>query len=104
MAVFPVAPDIAGPELLSAARRSRAAAIITIGQSIPSAREAFTSASPFRELAADALLHTQPPWQTARDSEPALLLLSSGTTGQPKVVRRNGTALDAVASATADAI
>ncbi|MDB5357241.1 MAG: putative fatty-acid--CoA ligase [Phycisphaerales bacterium] len=102
--VFPVAPDIAGPELLSAARRSNAAGIITIGQSVLSAREAFTTTVPFRDLAPDALLHTQPRWETARGTEPALLLLSSGTTGQPKIVRRNGAALDAVASATADAI
>ncbi|MDB5329081.1 MAG: putative fatty-acid--CoA ligase [Phycisphaerales bacterium] len=104
MTVFPVAPDIAGPELLAAARRSNAGGMVTIGQAIPALREVFSSAGAFHELAPDAVLHSLPQWETPPGSGPALLLLSSGTTGRPKIVRRDGASLDAVSSAMADAI
>jgi acyl-CoA synthetase (AMP-forming)/AMP-acid ligase II len=104
MTVFPVAPDIAGPELLSAAQRSKAAGLVAIGQAIPAAREVFTTAAPFHDLGPDAVLHTLPQWGIPPSTGPALLLLSSGTTGQPKIVRRDGAALDAVSSAMAEAI
>lgn len=51
------------------------------------------------ELANDAFLLSSPNWPTTTNSGPALLLQSSGTTDEPKIVRRDERALDAVTAA-----
>ncbi|HZK80524.1 MAG TPA: fatty acid--CoA ligase family protein, partial [Humisphaera sp.] len=56
------------------------------------------------ECADDAVLHAGPQWTTSRAEDAGLLLLSSGTTGRPKIVRRNGASLDAVSANMVNAI
>ena len=80
MTVFPVPHEITRVEFAAAAQRSGACAVIDAG------------------LGITPLDH-----RSAGDG-PALLLQSSGTTGLPKIARRDATALDAVASNCAEAI
>ena len=79
--VFPVSADIAEAELQRAIEQSGAAAMIRNGE-------------------VTALPGTSQP----ADEFPALLLLSSGTTGLPKIVRRSGASLDAVSAAMAESV
>jgi len=79
--VFPVSADIAEAELQRASEQSGAVAIIRNGE----------------VAALDG--SSQP-----ADDLPALLLLSSGTTGLPKIVRRSGESLDAVSAAMAESV
>ncbi|HZL34375.1 MAG TPA: fatty acid--CoA ligase family protein [Tepidisphaeraceae bacterium] len=104
LTVFPIAPDIAPPELLSAAGRAGAAAILSIAQPTISTSGAFAGSAAFPEAGPDALLHTRPRWPLSAAHGPALLLLSSGTTGQPRIVRRDGPSLDAVSANMAQAV
>jgi len=94
--LFPLAADLAAPELAAAARRSSAAAAIVAGDFAAAFNGVFKSAVPFPEAADDVLLLTEPDWRALPATAPALLLHSSGTTAQPKVVMRDGPALDAV--------
>ena len=100
--VFPVHPNLTDAELKTAAERSRARGVIgderairVLGSSglveIGVPAEGGTSATPES-------------WPVCRNtSEGARLLLqSSGTTGQPKIVQRSGPSLDAVARNVAD--
>jgi acyl-CoA synthetase (AMP-forming)/AMP-acid ligase II len=104
MTVFPIAPDIAGPELLSAGRRSGAAALVRIGQSGLPVDGVFSSSGPLSQCADDAVMHTAAEWVPRQSKGPALLLLSSGTTGRPKIVRRDGASIDAVSENMVKAI
>lgn len=100
--VFPVHPGLAAAELHSAARRSGAR--IFIG--------ATSLLEPLRGLDAhcidiDALgsFGDDAPPQSCGDLDRAALMLqSSGTTGQPKIVLRSGASLDAVASNVVEAV
>ena len=104
MTVFPIAPDSAGREIFSAAERSGAAAMIGIGQPTLPVSTAYRDASPLNELSADATLYANPTGATRHQWGPSLLLLSSGTTGRPKIVRRDGPSLDAVSENMVNAI
>ena len=92
MTVFPLPPDLAGPEMLSAAQRSGAAAMISLGDC---PIDPFSTPHAFEILGTPAVLATQPSWKPA-DLGVSMLLLSSGTTATPKIVRRDAAALDAV--------
>ncbi|HWE02518.1 MAG TPA: class I adenylate-forming enzyme family protein [Tepidisphaeraceae bacterium] len=104
MTIFPIAPDIAEPELNSAARRCGAAAMLAIGQPALPVGMSWSKRSVLSPCAADAALFTVPTWPVNRADGAALLLLSSGTTGRPKIVRREGASLDAVSANMVNAI
>jgi long-chain acyl-CoA synthetase len=100
MVVFPVHPGLTGEELRDAATRSGATAFI-------GSIEAFSAIGPSSLRFIDIEIIEN----MARDAQPAvplthaaMLLQSSGTTGRPKIVRRSGSALDAVALAVRSAI
>jgi acyl-CoA synthetase (AMP-forming)/AMP-acid ligase II len=97
---FPVSPELAEPELISAAKRSGATAIIgtsdsirVLGVRVP------LSISPEDIAALPSTASADRPQDTG-----GLLLLSSGTTGRPKIVFRDAKSLDAVSEAMATAI
>lgn len=104
LSVFPIAPDVAAPELAGAARRTGAAAVLVIGQIVCGIEDCFALRAPLPAAGSDAVFFTAPRWEPRTAPKPALLLQSSGTTSQPKIVRRDGAALDAVADAMVDAI
>lgn len=89
MAIFPVGPRLTACELRQAAQRARAVGVIA-----PPATAAPAAAWELRAVTCDA---TPPPSTEIAPATPALLLQSSGTTGGPKIVRRDGPSLDAVA-------
>lgn len=105
MTVFPLPIDLAEPELLSAAQRSGAAAMISLGDcpiepfaslracEILGARAAFATRPNGTPTSSSALQRTS--WKPS-DLGVSMLLLSSGTTATPKIVRRDAAALDAV--------
>ena len=92
MTVFPLPADLAGPEMLSAAERSGAAAMICLADH---PIDPFGTSQSCEILGAPAVLATQPSWEPS-DLGVSMLLLSSGTTASPKIVRRDAVALDAV--------
>lgn len=97
---FPVSPELAPPELLSAAEQSAAAALIGTDAAI----DLLAARVPLRIRIDEvpALPAREPP---DRLHDPGgLLLLSSGTTGRPKIVFRDARSLDAVSDAMASAI
>ena len=94
--LFPVAADAAGPEVVAAARRSACAAAIVDEQTAAPLREYFGRCCTLPEVADGAVLLLSPVWPAAVHAGPALVLFSSGTTSQPKIVRRDGRSLDAV--------
>ncbi|HEX4796235.1 MAG TPA: class I adenylate-forming enzyme family protein [Humisphaera sp.] len=104
MAVFPVAPDLAAAELLDAARRCGAAAMLSAGCADPLLGGAFAEAQSADVLGGEFILSHRPAWPARSDLGSAMLLLSSGTTGQPKIVVRDAKSLDAVAKNMAEAI
>ena len=104
MTVFPVATDLAAPELLDAAARSGAAGLIAVGTQFSNLSQTFSAIEQFDEAGVGAMLAHGPRWKTRNDCGVSMLLLSSGTTGKPKIVRRDADALDAVARNTADAV
>ena len=105
MTVFPLPADLAGPEMLSAAQRSGAAAMIGLGNC---SIDPFGTSHAFEIPGAPAVLaaqlngtptsssaHGRLTWKP-NDLGVSMLLLSSGTTATPKIVQRNAAALDAV--------
>ena len=83
-------------ELELAARRSSAAGAIVDQQTAHLLRGLFREGVELDDTGAKLLL--RPQWKCAADgSGPALLLQTSGSTGEPKIVRRDGASLDAVA-------
>jgi acyl-CoA synthetase (AMP-forming)/AMP-acid ligase II len=95
-ALFPVSSDMTNAELAGAAGRARAAAIIVTADNAPRARELFQQGSTLTHLSENAVLLTAPKWQADVNPGPALLLQSSGTTAEPKIVRRSAESLDRV--------
>ena len=97
---FPVSPDLADPELIAAAQRSSPAAVI----GTDAALAVLAGHVPLR-ISIDDVSGTarQTPVARAHDTG-GLLLLSSGTTGRPKIVVRDARSLDAVSEAMAGAI
>lgn len=97
---FPVSPEMAAPELVSAAERSGAVALI--GDE--------TSRNVLRGRVSDSIATEDVPSfansskRLGRAGDAGLLLLSSGTTGTPKIVFRDARSLDAVSEAMAHAI
>lgn len=104
LTVFPIAPDIAAAELFSAAERSGAVALLSIGQEALPIQGAFATPRAMPQLSHDAILHVNLARSRRPCDGPALLLLSSGTTGQPKIVRRTAASVDAVSKAMVRAI
>ena len=96
--LFPVPRESTAPELARAVEHCSAAAAIISRDLLPSIGNLFHAMCPLPELAEDAVLLTGSPWPSARGSGSGLLLQSSGTTGEPKIVRRDGSSLDAVAA------
>ena len=101
--VFPMSSDSVGPELLSAAERSGAAAAIVPADTDSPLRAAFKTTRALPELSENVLLLTGPAWTPSHRPGPAMLLQSSGTTSRPKIVRRDAASLDAVSSAMVNA-
>lgn len=100
--LFPLPVDSAAPELAQLARQSRAAAAIVSSQTRPLLCDLFSRVCKIPDAGMNLLL--APTWDVAPAGfGPALLLQSSGTTGQPKIVRRDGASLDAVAANMAEA-
>jgi len=98
--LFPVAADASAPELISAIQRSGAGAVIADANSIETIGELFDQAEPLPQLSETAVLFHTPKFPARPPSlpGPSLLLQSSGTTADPKIVRRDGPSLDAVTS------
>jgi long-chain acyl-CoA synthetase len=101
MNVFPLAPDMALPERQRACDTAGVCGILLNEQTtstIPfTARRATSEA--LAELSAHARTGDRPPQQG-----PGLLLQSSGTTGEPKIIRRPAAALDGMARMLVEAI
>jgi acyl-CoA synthetase (AMP-forming)/AMP-acid ligase II len=98
--LFPIAADASAPELVSAIQRSGAGAVIADETSAGMIGELFEETEPLPQLSETALLFHSPkfPARPANLPGPSLLLQSSGTTADPKIVRRDGPSLDAVTS------
>ncbi|HXE52769.1 MAG TPA: class I adenylate-forming enzyme family protein, partial [Tepidisphaeraceae bacterium] len=94
--LFPVSSDSAGPELISAARRSGAAATIVHRDMADRFNDIYSTSDGLPAVSDSAVLLSGPRWNTLSTDGPALLLQSSGTTAEPKIVRRDGRSLDAV--------
>jgi len=100
--LFCVPVDSVAAELEMAARKSFAGGAIVSHQTAPLLRPLFREELELPELGARLL--RQPRWECATATAgPALLLQSSGTTGEPKIVRRDGPSLDAVSRNMAEA-
>jgi long-chain acyl-CoA synthetase len=97
---FPISPELAEPEMLAAAQRSGAAAAIGIPRAVQLLRDRVRFAATL-----DQVPQTCGHSRAERDHDSAgLLLLSSGTTGRPKIVFRDARSLDAVSDAMAASI
>jgi long-chain acyl-CoA synthetase len=98
--LFPVASDASGPELISAIQRSGAGAVIADQTASEPLAHLFDQIDPLPQLSDTAVLLHAPKFPPRPGSVPgpALLLQSSGTTADPKIVRRDGPSLDAVTS------
>jgi acyl-CoA synthetase (AMP-forming)/AMP-acid ligase II len=94
--LFPVAADAAGAEVADAASRSGAVAAIVDETTTAALRSSFRVARPLPALSPGTMLLSDPVWNAITGDGPALLLHSSGTTAEPKIVRRDGASLDAV--------
>jgi acyl-CoA synthetase (AMP-forming)/AMP-acid ligase II len=99
--VFPISADVAESELLRAAQRSKAVAVIghertglILSHLARWDIDSVSQQNPNPTLAPN----------TGRETKESLLLQSSGTTGLPKIVRRSNRSLDAVSSQMADAV
>ena len=98
---FPVSPELADPEILSAAERASAKAVIGTAEVTSLLREQVGLSISVDDVAHLPAAAAQP----SRSHDAAgLLLLSSGTTGRPKIVFRDARSLDAVSEAMATAI
>jgi acyl-CoA synthetase (AMP-forming)/AMP-acid ligase II len=109
--VFPVSSEIAEAELQRAIEQSGARAMIKVNSVLPltpgEGRGDAQGASILEEpREGDRIApHRNPlPGGEGTKHKPALLLLSSGTTGLPKIVRRSGESLDAVSAAMAESV
>jgi acyl-CoA synthetase (AMP-forming)/AMP-acid ligase II len=95
---FPISPAAADAELLRAAADSSAAGVIGDDRALRVAGASLRLALPITALPSggDAAID--------RSSAGDLLLQSSGTTGEPKILRRSGVSLNAVAQAMVESI
>lgn len=100
--VFPISIDSAEPEIVSAARRARVAAAIVGHSAAHVLRRYFRQNVPLNDGDRSELL-IEPAWNASTNRGSALLLQSSGTTAEPKIARRDGASLDAVARAMVNA-
>jgi acyl-CoA synthetase (AMP-forming)/AMP-acid ligase II len=98
---FPASPELATPERVAAAERSNAAAVIGTTPVLDSLRDVVPLAIDVDDI--PTLPHAAEPADRSHATG-GLLLLSSGTTGQPKIVFRDANSLDAVSEAMATAI
>jgi acyl-CoA synthetase (AMP-forming)/AMP-acid ligase II len=97
--VFPVSVELAHAELKQLARRAAVGAIVADGETLEALRDDIALSLPIDR----ALHHNEsPPAQPASPGD--LLLASSGTTGEPKIVRRSAAAIDAVSRNMVEAI
>jgi acyl-CoA synthetase (AMP-forming)/AMP-acid ligase II len=96
--VFPIASDSAMVELTAALQRSGAVAAIVNHELAQSLASQFDRIDPLTGLSDSAILLSRATATTAPGTSrgPALLLQSSGTTAEPKIVRRDAESLDAV--------
>ena len=102
--VFPVPADSAVPELARLARKSSAAGAIVSPETAPLLSNRFSGSIAIPEPGSGTRLLVTPEHDGAAvNTGPALLLQSSGTTGEPKIVRREGPSLDAVSANMAEA-
>lgn len=97
--VFPISPESTESELQSLARQTKSAANI----GTPRACTALKKLVPVN-IEIDQVLGCIEATPNGTHSTGDLLLCSSGTTSQPKIVLRNAASLDAVARATSNAI
>lgn len=100
--VFPVHPLLAETELQTAAKRSQAVAFVAVERS-SGAFEKIGLRNIVVSLRDDESQRDHTLDRHASDSA-CLLLQSSGTTGQPKIVQRSGQSLDAVAGNVASSV
>lgn len=104
LTLFPMPVDSAGPELQCGGRASAAAGAIVSERSACLLRSCFTEQIEISGLGAGLRFLLSRRWEFPRQwPGPALLLQSSGTTGEPKIVRRDGAAIDAVSQNMAEA-
>jgi acyl-CoA synthetase (AMP-forming)/AMP-acid ligase II len=97
---FPISPELADPEMISAAERSNANAIVGSRASLETLVDRIAT-----RISIDAIADLPPSNSIDRGHETGgLLLLSSGTTGRPKIVFRDARSLDAVGEAVAESI
>lgn len=101
--VFPVHPTIVHRELADAARRSRARVFIGTSDRIAAIANLNIESIDLLRATADAGHGTSSSAKMPIDGV-AMLLQSSGTTGSPKIVRRTGGSLHAVARNVAAAV
>jgi acyl-CoA synthetase (AMP-forming)/AMP-acid ligase II len=94
--LFPVSSDSAAPEVTSAATRPGASAAIVNAETSGPLRALFRHSCALPELSEEAMLLFNPIGSAAPQGGASLLIFSSGTTHEPKIVRREGAALDAV--------
>jgi acyl-CoA synthetase (AMP-forming)/AMP-acid ligase II len=97
---FPVSPELAAAEWIAAAGRSDAAAVIGTRASL----DAVAGSTPLGIPIDDVALLPGGDLPARPHDTAGLLLLSSGTTGRPKIVFRDARSLDAVSEAMAVAI
>jgi acyl-CoA synthetase (AMP-forming)/AMP-acid ligase II len=98
--IFPVHPRLTGAELRDAAVRSGAEVIIAEGSALDGAGGIGLRAIPVGSLRS----LPSPRGRAGDEGSPGLMLQSSGTTGLPKIVYRDGASLDAVAANVAGAV
>jgi acyl-CoA synthetase (AMP-forming)/AMP-acid ligase II len=97
--LLPIPVDSAPPEVASIALRTSAAGAIVSPETASLLSNLFSHSVELSELGIGTKLFVAPRWDVAAvNAGPALLLQSSGTTGQPKIVRREGPSLDAVSA------
>lgn len=104
MAVFPVFPGLAEPELRRAVQGSRAVAVIGDRRTLEILGDRDLLRLDLGSTPGVAADGVTPSWDDFDQRRSGLLLQSSGTTGRPKIVRRPAPAVDAVAHAVAAAV
>jgi acyl-CoA synthetase (AMP-forming)/AMP-acid ligase II len=106
--VFPISPKAADNDLLRASVDSRAAGVIGDDRATSLLRESLPWVQPIVPGGMGVPpMSSSPKKEHGRDAHATvgdLLLQSSGTTGLPKIVRRSGASLDAVARVMAESI
>ncbi|MGA2582621.1 MAG: AMP-binding protein [Tepidisphaeraceae bacterium] len=100
--IFPISPDSTAIELASAAHDGNVEGIIGITSSINAMRGAV--AMHIDEVADKRWNEGQLHDQLRDDSQCAMLLTSSGTTGKPKIAHRNAVSLNGIVASITDAV